>query len=168
MIIDYEFQIITHDFTLTSTDTFVAGKTLTYSISFFLWDQCIHTSMCTYTLGLYSMECMHIPRESRARQNFFFHQPWNVEIKLIYFLLNINNGITFVPGQKDHEHAIIYRSLKLTSELILLLFLYCTLHSWFFIPFFFTIFYLHFFEDEIFEIFIIPLFLILVWYLFLV
>lgn len=53
------------------------------------------------------MECMHIPRESRARQNFFFHQPWNVEIKLIYFLLNINNGITVVPGQKDHEHAII-------------------------------------------------------------
>lgn len=53
------------------------------------------------------MECMHIPRESRARQNFFFHQPWNVEIKLIYFLLNINNGITFVPGQMDLEHAII-------------------------------------------------------------
>lgn len=67
----------------------------------------IYSNSDTYTLGLYSMECMHIPRESRARQNFFFHRPCNVKIKFIYFTPYINNGITFVPGQKDHEHAII-------------------------------------------------------------
>lgn len=38
---------------------------------------------------------------------FRFPSTLKCSIKFIYFTLYINNGITFVPGQKDHEHAII-------------------------------------------------------------